>query len=151
MGWGSQTPALAPGHPRGGPGQALGISGEGGPQLGVGEGRQEREGFLRTGLEEEDTLAGLPKPEAWLSTLPAQEIASLPQGTRMGWSCLLGLPLLLPHSRQESGVKNGADWAVPQPSVTWLPGPGWASRSAESWELGPRPHSLCAWRFEDAR
>lgn len=38
----------------------LGISGEGGPQLGVGEGRQEREGFLRTGLEEEDVTGRSP-------------------------------------------------------------------------------------------
>lgn len=42
-----------------------------------------------------------------------------------------------------------AIWAVPQPSVTWLPGPGRASRGAESWELGPRP-TLCARRTEDA-
>lgn len=69
----------------------------------------------------------------------------------MGWSCLPGVPLLLPHSQQKSGLKRGVVWAVPQRSITWLPGPGRASRGSESWELGPHPHALCAWSIEEAR
>lgn len=79
--------------------------GKGGHHLG-GWGRQEREGFLRIGFKEEDggwqvslksnAWLALPPRKGWSSTQLTQEAASLLQGSRVGWGCLLGLSLLLP-------------------------------------------------------
>ena len=74
---------------------------------GLGTGLEREEGFLRTGLEEEDTgwqvslqpnaWLALHPLQGWLSTRLLQDIIPLIQGSRVGWGHLSGLPLLFPH------------------------------------------------------
>ena len=95
---GNQTPAMAPRCSRERDlAQVTRHFGAGGQQLGVREGAGEGS-FLRIALEEEDTgwhvsfkssgWLALRPPYSWLSTLLPQEIASLTQGSRVGWGCL---------------------------------------------------------------
>lgn len=166
---GHQMPAMAPGpSQRRCPGQALGISGEKEVTIwGQGETRGGRlsqnwvrgRGCRLAGLHQIKCRACSPSSEN-LALSPADPISCLSLIREWGGvGLLLGLPLLLPHSWQESGVKRGEFRAPPQhpkplllqPPIVRPPGPGWADSGSENWKLGLSPCYLCSWHRDDAR